>query len=113
VQGTALAQKTPPEVRLYRRIQVARYLISHGKARFEEMEFAGDRLKDFGVDRQTLERLIKTGEPFVTSGCPGCNRPYYNERPAGTIYNYARKLTRSEVSRAESELALGEENTER
>ena len=24
---------------------------------------------------------------FLTSGCPGCNRPFYNERPNLT-YNY-------------------------
>jgi len=24
---------------------------------------------------------------FLTSGCPGCNRPFYNERPS-LIYNY-------------------------
>jgi len=105
VLGTALAKKTPPEVALYRRIQVARYLILHETARYEEMEFNGDRLMGFGVHRQTLRRVIRTGKPFVTSGCPGCNRPYYNERPGGPIYNYARKLTRNEVLRTQSELA--------
>ncbi len=28
-------------------------------------------------------------EAFLTSGCPGCNRPFYNERPVdSTLYNY-------------------------
>jgi biotin synthase len=24
----------------------------------------------------------------MTSGCPNCNRPYYNETPSGPILNY-------------------------
>ena len=36
---------------------------------------------------------------FETSGCPGCNRPYYNERPGGMLYNYPRPLTAAEAAR--------------
>jgi biotin synthase len=49
------------------------------------------RLIDFGME---IESLIQTGEPFMTSGCPGengkvaCNRPYGNERPSGPIRNF-------------------------
>ena len=24
----------------------------------------------------------------MTSGCPHCNRPYYNEDPRGVLYNF-------------------------
>ena len=36
------------------------------------------------------------GQAFQTSGCPGCNRPYYNERPGRTMFNYPRPLTPEE-----------------
>ena len=34
------------------------------------------------------EHPFKYLEAVLTSGCPGCNRPFYNERPRGPIYNY-------------------------
>ena len=56
------------------------------------MTFDGmGRLTDFGVD---IDPLLRMGEPFMTSGCPGrdgkvaCNRPYGNERPSGPIRNF-------------------------
>ncbi|MEM2915121.1 MAG: radical SAM protein, partial [Candidatus Bathyarchaeia archaeon] len=51
-----------------------------------------------------LRKIIRTGEPFKTSGCPGCNRPYYNERPGGPIYNYPRKPTSKEISEIEKQI---------
>jgi biotin synthase-related radical SAM superfamily protein len=50
------------------------------------------------------------GEAFCTAGCPGCNRPFYNERPAGPMYNYPRPLTPAEVEAACSEMALASLN---
>ena len=38
------------------------------------------------------------GDAFQTVGCPGCNRPYYNERPSGPLYNYPRDLTMEELN---------------
>jgi biotin synthase-related radical SAM superfamily protein len=101
IPGTALAGQKRPTIEGYRRIQVARHLILHGIARYKNMSF--DRkgcLVGFGVDSQTLRKIMETGEPFLTSGCPHCNRPYYNEKPGGPIYNYPRKLTEDELSDA-------------
>ena len=42
---------------------------------------------------ETLRALIADGRPFQTPGCPGCNRPYYNERPGGPMYNYPHPLS--------------------
>jgi len=39
-------------------------------------------------------------EAFRTSGCPGCNRPYYNESPAGPMYNHPAELTFEEAWKA-------------
>jgi biotin synthase len=66
-------------------------------ARYESMQFDGEKcISDFGVDKQALLKIIRTGEPFRTSGCPDCNRPYYNEKPSGPIYNYPREPTEKE-----------------
>ena len=97
IPGTALAKEKRPSIEEYRRIQVARHLILHGIARYEDMSF--DRkgfLTGFGFDGETLMKVIEKGEPFLTSGCPDCNRPFYTEKPSGPIYNYPRKLTEEE-----------------
>lgn len=99
IPGTTLASQKRPPIEAYRRIQVARHLISQGTARYEDMSFDEQGLLvDFGVDGETLMKVIETGEPFLTSGCPDCNRPFYNEKPSGPIYNYPRRLTEDELS---------------
>jgi biotin synthase len=98
IRGTALENRSPPDVEGYRRVQVAQYLITHGKARFEEMGFnPKGEIVDFGVPENLLLNVVKSGCPFLTSGCPNCNRPYYNERPGGPLYNYPRSLTKEEI----------------
>lgn len=107
ILGTALENNLQPSVPVYRRVQLARHLIFHGAARSEDMRFGGkDRISDFGVDKEVLTTIVKTGEPFVTSGCPNCNRPYYNEKPSGPIYNYARSLTEKEIAQTLQELTI-------
>jgi biotin synthase-related radical SAM superfamily protein len=107
ISGTALERSPQPPVREYRRIQIARHLIVHGMRRCESMRFDGEGcLSDFGVDMQTLFKVIRTGEPFLTSGCPDCNRPYYNEKPSGPMYNYPRGLTGEEFSLVLHELGM-------
>lgn len=107
IPGTELADRARPPIEAYRRIQVARYLILHGIVRFENMSFSekGD-LAYFGVDEKTLMKVAEKGAPFATSGCPGCNRPYYNEKPSGLMYNFPRNLTQAEVSQTKTQLHL-------
>jgi biotin synthase-related radical SAM superfamily protein len=97
ILGTALEHRPQPSIQKYRRIQIARHLIVHEMARCESMRFDGEGcLSDFGMDKRTLFKVIRTGEPFLTSGCPDCNRPYYNEKPSGPMYNYPRSLAEKE-----------------
>ena len=44
--------------------------------------------------------LRQLAQAFQTSGCPGCNRPYYNERPGHVPYNYPRPLNADEAAEA-------------
>jgi biotin synthase-related radical SAM superfamily protein len=107
VRGTSLEGKPQPLIETYRRIQLARYLIVNGHARFEDMHFDGSGcLSDYGVENEVLTLIIETGDPFLTSGCPNCNRPFYNEKPSGPIYNYPRKIRREEISTIKQQLGL-------
>lgn len=100
IPGTRLERHPPPPLGAYRRIQVARHLIARGLTRFEEMAFnERSEIIDFGVKPERLKELLSNGEAFQTSGCPGCNRPYYNERPRGPLYNYPRPLRRDEIDK--------------
>jgi biotin synthase-related radical SAM superfamily protein len=107
IPGTALERMPQPSIQKYRRIQIARHLIVHGTAKYESTGFDGEGcISDFGVDKRTLLQIVRTDEPFLTSGCPDCNRPYYNEKPSGPMYNYPRGLAEEEFSSVLHELGL-------
>ena len=98
IPGTILSRLPQPPLESYRRIQLARYLITEGMASWSEMKFdEGGRITDFSGDLDEVKDILLTGEPFRTCGCPGCNRPYYNERPSGPLYNYPRGLDKEEA----------------
>lgn len=100
VTGTALADRSAPALDHYRRMQVARWLIVGDLARAETFRYnEAGRLVDYGMSPSRLRKLLAEGEAFRTSGCPDCNRPYYNEHPGGPMYNYPRPLTRQEIDR--------------
>ena len=82
VRGTPLADRSPPPVERYRVMQVARVLLSRGYRASEFASIEGGKVRILGGPW-----LRELEEAFLTSGCPGCNRPFYNERP-GLIYNY-------------------------
>lgn len=104
VRGTAMQDQPPPPLATYRRMQVARHLISHGLATLQDFAFSAEgRLVSFG--QPNLAEMLADGVAFQTSGCPDCNRPFYNERPGGPLYNYPRPLTPTEAMRAITELA--------
>jgi len=85
-EGTPLEDWPRPPIGQYRRVQLARYLIDGGMARAEDMEFnEHGQVVDFGISGVLLDEVIEGGLPFVTSGCPGCNRPYANERPGEPV----------------------------
>jgi len=105
IPGTALEHNHPPNLIQYRRIQLARYLMVHGKTRLEKMKFnEKDNIVDFGVLPKLLKDVIQGGKPFLTSGCPNCNRPYYNEKPSGPLYNFPIQPTLQEVEEIEEQL---------
>lgn len=97
LRGTPMAEQSQPEEGLYRRIQIAHYLIRENGYRVENFQFEEQRLVGISGDQEEILRSLAGGKAFQTSGCPDCNRPYYNERPGGVIYNYPRTLEIEEV----------------
>ncbi len=75
-----------------------RYLIwsSESCATFGNFTFsATGQLLSFNLPR--LPEILADGVAFQTSGCPDCNRPFYNERPGGPMYNYPKALTSPQI----------------
>jgi len=102
VRGTKLQDLNPPDIVRYRKIQVATKLIEKGIP-LSEFRFEEDRLiKLPKISTNGIKKL----NPFTTRGCPDCNRPYYNEKPKGTMYNYPYKLSEEEWKKEISLLKL-------
>jgi len=106
--GSPMEKHSPPPLGQYRRIQLARWVINEGLGSASQMTFdEGGRLIDFG---RNIESLIRSGEPFMTSGCPGrdgkvaCNRPYGNERPSEPIRNFPFMPEREDIEEIKKQL---------
>ncbi len=116
VRGTPLAGYPPPPLKYYRQVQLARELFQAGKIELQDLSFQENKLRDWGLSPLEMARAIRP-QFFQTPGCLHCNRPYYNERPGGIIYNYPRPLnpaefvqaTRAALSGTEQEGVLDEE----
>ena len=84
LNGTRLEGKAQPEVERYRCIQLSQFLITSGKASIKDILFDKEgHIRGYCIKDDILRETTKIGVPFLTSGCPGCNRPYYNERAGG------------------------------
>jgi biotin synthase-related radical SAM superfamily protein len=99
VRGTRMEDVSPPPISAYRRMQVARYLITNNLACVRDFTFSpAGQLLNFNLPR--LPEILADGVAFQTSGCPDCNRPFYNERPGGPMYNYPKPLTSQQIEAA-------------
>ncbi len=91
IKGTRLESHPKPSIHSYRRIQLARYLIEKNlvRAKFFKFSEVGE-ITDYGFN---IERI--PNEAFMTSGCPNCTRPYYNEDPGEESYNFFDEVKRT------------------
>jgi biotin synthase-related radical SAM superfamily protein len=105
VKGTELEGHRPPDIGSYRRIQICADFLKHGGS-IDDIEFYDHRVIAVGKSHLSFHQQVLKGRPFRTSGCSFCNRPYYNERPGGTMYNYPRILTKQEIQKAVEESGL-------
>lgn len=87
-----MADRAQPPMDVYRHVQMARHLFDTGQGRFEDMTFQEGRLVDLGVPEAVIDGILEGGHAFMTTGCPGCNRPFANETPSqaaeGLLRNY-------------------------
>jgi biotin synthase len=106
IRGTSLEGRPQPNLGMYRRIQIIRYLAHRGLLEPEMIHYDAHDRVSIDMTSDAIRTHINSGAAFRVSGCPGCNRPYYNERPSGTMYNYPTPLSSDDVERAiqESEL---------
>jgi biotin synthase-related radical SAM superfamily protein len=109
--GSRFADKPQPPIGQYRRIQLGRYLIDEDLGNMKDFTFdPSDRISDFGLPEDELNRIIDSGKPFETSGCPGedgevaCNRPYANSLPGPDVRNYPFPLRESDIARVKKQL---------
>jgi len=100
LKGTRLEQAEPPALDCYRRMQATLYLLKEKIISFEMLNFKQGKLTSLNLTADDLIKSLAGGEAFRTSGCPDCNRPYYNERPGKTVYNYHRPLDEKEIKAA-------------
>ncbi len=100
VRGTALEKHPSPSISRYRRMQAFKHLLSGGY--IDENHIRSNPLGELrmDVDPLLLREVLSSGQAFQTTGCKGCNRPFYNESPRGPWYNYPRPLTSEEVAEA-------------
>ncbi|MDR2202882.1 MAG: radical SAM protein [Nitrososphaerota archaeon] len=107
IKGTPLEKHSPPNIESYRRLQLARYMLVQGITCFKHLTFNTEgQIVLFGVDTTILDAIVNSGLPFQTSGCPNCNRPFYNEKPSGPLYNYPKNLNQKELDEVKRQLNI-------
>ncbi|MFX1484075.1 MAG: radical SAM protein [Promethearchaeota archaeon] len=106
IKGTSLENREPPNLSSYRRIQVVRHLTSKGLLKRNQVAVLEDGRISLDLDASLLRQVLASGEAFQVTGCKGCNRPFYNERPRGPMYNYPKILTDEQIQDAIEETRL-------
>lgn len=106
VKGSRMEKVKQPSIGRYRVIQLAHYLIVNEIATEGEMEFCKSRLDEWGVGSGVMRSIVESGEPFRTSGCPNCNRPFYNESPRGPIYNFPEEVSKEDLRQVRDQIRI-------
>lgn len=103
MKGTAL-KNSPPTLGRYRALQIMRNYVDV-QGNLDPFGFDGEG-KLMRMDTNTILEVTDLIDSFRTRGCPDCNRPYYNERPGKTMYNYPHPVDGSII---EEGISLAEE----
>lgn len=92
VKGTLAENWRRPSIVGYRKMQILKYFMDLGVKVDDYVRIEGDRLV---LNRELLTEILddisRFYDAFITSGCPNCNRPFYNEGVRGPYYNYPSK----------------------
>jgi biotin synthase len=108
-KGSAMSNRAQPPWPTYLRIQLARYLLEEASLSSEDISFdPHGRITGFGLSHQRMRDVIRSGLPFMTSGCTGddgkvaCNRPFGNCLPHIQQWNYPYALNQEELELVET-----------
>ncbi|MCD6428513.1 MAG: radical SAM protein [Desulfurococcales archaeon] len=86
LKGTRLSNLSPPSLRYYRLVQLATKLIMDGYSWRDFIVYRNGepyiKKSIVGLDADELLDAV------IIRGCPGCNRPFYNEVPGREPYNF-------------------------
>ena len=93
--GTAMQHVPRAPLHRLRRIQLLKYLIEQENLERRQIEFdEAGKLALLDVPHTLVEKVINTGMPFMTNGCPdkhgklACNRPFGSYRPGEEFRDY-------------------------
>lgn len=81
VPGTILEDMEPPDLKTYRKIQTALAMIRRDPD--WQIDYKNGKIENLGHYK---DKIVPCD--YQNPGCKGCNRPYYNEKPGGIIYNH-------------------------
>ena len=105
IKHTKFENKERFSINNFRKMQLGKFLIDTGRKKIEDFKFNdSDEITTFNISREELLKIIEISAPFQTSGCPGCNRPYYTSSPSEEQYNYPRPLSINEKNTVFDEL---------
>ncbi len=97
IKGTRFENMQQPDIISYRKLQLGRFLIYNKEKRLKDFTFnTRGEIININISKKELKILVNETDCFLTSGCPGCNRPFYTSKPSGPIYNFPRSLTDKE-----------------
>lgn len=108
IKGTQMENHPQPLLSSYRKVQVCKYFIEQKLLGLDDLVFDNGVLISVDMPFQKFEKQVldSSGLLFMTSGCPDCNRPYYNERPGGVLYNYPYSPSKQEILNCIAECEL-------
>ncbi|MCS7108838.1 MAG: radical SAM protein [Sulfolobales archaeon] len=93
IKGTSYEHVVRPNILSYRKLQILKYLMDLGVDISNYYTVKGVKVI---IDKSLVEEVINNLNHycggFITSGCPGCNRPFYNESVTGPHYNYPSRI---------------------
>jgi biotin synthase len=89
VRGTRMEHSAPPALVSYRKLQLLLGLLDwQEEGHFCVAYNARKSIHGLGLNEAQVRLFLHGHLVFVTHGCRGCNRPFYNEKPGGTMFNY-------------------------
>ncbi len=105
IKGTPMALEKRPPIESFRRIQLCRFLLLKNLQELSRFTFKEGVLVQINkFSQEELRSLINEEIPFLTAGCPDCNRPNYTYRPGEEASGFPRSLTFEEKEMVYNEL---------